>query len=174
MDVNRAILVLGVCAVLAWGLGASRDEAMKVGIVDVEQVITSIEEGKQAREELERKRRDAEAKLAPLVERAQELLEEYQAKKFVLSQDALIQKQSDIAELQNQIQNRKRELEGQLEIDRSRLMLPMQKKLSSIVEEIGRENGFALILQRGAPGLMYTREALDITDLIIEHFDKKG
>jgi Skp family chaperone for outer membrane proteins len=45
--------------------------------------------------------------------------------------------------------------------------------LRKIITETGREQGFTLILQRGAGGLIYTREALDITDLIITQYNKK-
>jgi hypothetical protein len=37
---------------------------------------------------------------------------------------------------------------------------------------VGRDNGFALILIRGAPGVLYYKEALDITDVVIERFNK--
>ena len=49
--------------------------------------------------------------------------------------------------------------------------LPMSPKTNA--SSTGEE-GFSLIIQRGAPGVMYTREALDITDLVIENFNKKG
>ncbi len=39
---------------------------------------------------------------------------------------------------------------------------------------MGRDEGFSLIIHRNAPGIMYTKEALDVTDLIIEKFNKKG
>ncbi len=175
MRVNRAngwIAALGVATILAVGLGA--DPGVKIGVVDLDQAVSSTDEGKKARDEFERKKREAEARLAPLHERAQELLKEYEAKRFVLSDDALFQKQLDLAELRNQIENKRREIQGQLEVDRERLVGPLRAKLAQIVEEIGRSQGFSLILLRGAPGVMYTREALDITDLVIESFDKKG
>ncbi len=173
MRVNKAILVIGVAMLLAWGLGAT-DESVKIGVVDLDQAVTSTDEGKKARDEFERKKREAEAKLQPLNERAQELWKEFEAKRFVLSDDALFQKQLDLAELKNQIENKRREIQGQLEVDRERLVGPLRTKLGEIVEAIGRDEGFSLILLRNAPGLMYSREALDITDLVIENFNKKG
>jgi Skp family chaperone for outer membrane proteins len=47
-------------------------------------------------------------------------------------------------------------------------------KLVSIIEEIGKTKGFTMILRRGAPGLLYTREALDITDMVIEKYNAKS
>lgn len=173
MRVNQAIALVVAALVLGWGLGAS-DEPVRIGIVDLDQAVTSTDEGKQARDEFERKKREAEAKLQPLQERGQEMLKEFEAKRFVLSDDALREKQLDIAELRNQIENKRREIQGQLEVDRERLVGPLRDKLVSIVEEVGRKEGFSLIINRNTPGVMYSREALDITDLVIERFNKKG
>jgi outer membrane protein len=170
---TRTLAILGAAAALGWGLGAG-DDAVKIGVVDMEQAISSTEEGRAAREELERKKRDAEAQLQPMYEQFKQMREEMESKQFVLSEDALRQKRLDLAELGNQIQNRQKELEGKLQIDGERLVGPLQKKLMSIVEDIGRKEGFTLIIARGTPGVMYTREALDITDLVVEKFNRKG
>ena len=173
MRVNQAIALVVAALVLGWGLGAS-DEPVRIGIVDLDQAVTSTDEGKQARDEFERKKREAEAKLQPLQERGQQMLKEFEAKRFVLSDDALREKQLDIAELRNQIENKRREIQGQLEVDRERLVGPLRDKLVTIVGDVGRKEGFSLIINRNTPGVMYTREALDITDLVIERFNKKG
>ncbi|MEE8580858.1 MAG: OmpH family outer membrane protein, partial [Myxococcota bacterium] len=170
----RKVSGVGVLIILLLvSLGAG-EGVVKIGVVDLDQAVSSTDEGRAARDEFERKKREAEAKLQPLTERAKELLKEYEAKRFVLSDDALFQKQLDLAELRNQIENKRREIQGQLEVDRERLVGPLRAKLSGIVEEVGREQGFSLILQRNAPGVMYSREALDITELVIEKFNKKG
>lgn len=170
---NRILLVVAAVAVLGWGLGA-KDDRITIGVVDLDQAITSTNEGRQAREEFDRKKRLHEQALIPLMEQYQEGLKEFEAKKFVLSDDAKFQKQLDMAELQNQIENKRKEIQGQLQVDRERLIAPLRTKLINIVEEVGREENFSLIIHRGAPGIMYTKEALDVTELIIEKFNKKG
>ncbi len=173
MRVHQTLGLLGLIALVFWATGA-QDEPLKVGVVDLDQAINATEQGKQAREELARKQREAEAQVQPLIDRYKDLQEEVKSKRFVLSEEALFQKQLDLAELQNQIQNKLKEIEGQLKVDRERLEAPLRNKLGSIVEEIGKTQGFTLILARGSPGLLYTREALDITDLVIEKFNKRG
>jgi outer membrane protein len=172
MKVHKAIVALAALALLVVGT-AAQDEPVKIGIVDLEQAISSTEEGKAAREELARKQREAEAQLAPMYERYKALEDDLKAKKFVLSDDSLFEKQLDLAELRNQIENRLKEIEGQLKVDKFRIQEPLLSKLRDIINEIGRGEGFTLILQRGAAGLIYTREALDITDMIIAKYDKK-
>jgi outer membrane protein len=173
VKIHKAFVLLALAALLAWGTGAD-DDPVRIGVVDIDQAISSTDEGKAAREEFARKQREAEAKIQPMVERYRELEEDLKAKKFVLSDDALYQKQLDLAEMRNQIQNRMKELEGQLEVDQKRLEGPLTKKLVEIIEAAGKDRGFTLILRRGTPGVLYSREALDITDVIVEKYNQKS
>ncbi len=170
---DRILVVAAAIALIGWGLGAT-DDRITIGVVDLDQAITSTNEGRAAREEFDRKKRQAEQRIIPLMEQYREELQELEAKKFVLSDDARFQKQLDLAELQNRIENHRKEMEGQLQVDRERLIGPLRTKLVKIVEEVGREEGFSLILHRNSPGIMYSKEALDVTDLIIAKFNKKG
>ncbi len=173
MYVHKAFLLISLAALVVFGT-AAQDEALKIGVVDVDQAISSTEEGKAAREEFQRKQRAAEAKLQPMLERYKALEEDLAAKKFVLSEEALYQKQLDLAEMRNQVQNRMKELEGQMQVDQKRLEGPLVAKLGEIVDDVGKSQGYTMILRRGTPGVLYTREALDITDLIIERYNQKG
>ena len=92
----------------------------------------------------------------------------------MLSEEALFQKQLDLAEMRNLIQNKGKELEGQLQLDQKRLEGPLTAKLVEIITDVGKTQGFTLILRRGTPGVLYTREALDVTDLVIKRYNQKG
>lgn len=172
--VQRVGIVVALASLVVLGTAADDDGAVKMGIVDVEQALNATEEGKAAREELSRKQREADQEVQPMVDRYKELQEEVKSKRYVLSDEALFAKQADLLELQNKIDNKIKELQGQLKIDQGRLEAPLKAKLFEIVEEIGREQGFGLILARETPGVMYTREALDITDLVIARFNKQS
>ncbi len=170
---NRILVVLAALALVGWGLGAT-DDRVTIGVVDLDQAIGSTNEGRAAREEFDRKKRQAEQRILPMIEQYREHLDELEAKKFVLSDDARFQKQLDLAEIQNRIENERKEMEGQLQVDRERLIAPLRIKLGKIVEGVGRDEGFSLILQRNSPGIMYWKETLDVTDLVIAKFNKQG
>jgi outer membrane protein len=161
-------------AVLAWAAGAVAAEEVRIGVVDLDQAINATDQGKKAREELQKRQKAAEAQLKPMLERGKALAEELQSKRFVLSEDALRQKQLDLAQLQNEVRTKGAELEGQFKVDYERLVGPLRQKLLGIITEVGKEQGFTAIFERSTPGLIYSREALDITDLVIEKFNKKG
>ncbi len=173
MRIDKALLLIAVGLLLGWGIGAS-DDPVKVGFVDVEQVLATVDSGKAAREELERKSREAQGRLAPLVEQLETMQKELQAKQFVMSEDAVRAKQLDLVELKNRYETKAKEEEGQFKVDQQRLIGPLIEKLESVIKEVGRENQFSVILRIDAPSLVYAREALDITDLIVKTFNGKG
>ena len=173
MQVHKALVLLGLAAILVWGT-AAQDEGMKIGVVDREQAVVSTTEGKAAREELARKQREAEAKLQPMFDKYKGLEDDLKQKRFALSDEALFQKQLDLAQMRNEIEGKMKELENQLQLDQKRLEGPLTKKLVDVIESVGKDSGFTIIMRRGSPGLLYTREALDITDLIIKKYNQKG
>ncbi|MEN8159468.1 MAG: OmpH family outer membrane protein [Myxococcota bacterium] len=149
-------------------------EEVKIGIVDVEQALTSTEDGKAAFEEIKRKAREARAEVSPMMDQRKVLAEELQGKKYVLSDDALFQKQVQLAELENKIKSKLEELDGQLKIEQGKMLAPLETRMRTVIETIGKEKGFTLILQRNNPYLIYSREALDITDMVVARFNQKG
>ena len=169
--VDKIFLLLALAALLGLATGAE-DQPVKIGVVDMDQALNSTEQGKAAREEFSRKQREAESEVQPLADRFRTLQDELKEKKYVLSDEALFEKQVELAELQNRIDNKIKELQGQLKIDQGRLEAPLRAKLLEIVEEIGKEQGFTVILARGTA--LYTREAIDMTDQVVARFDKKS
>jgi outer membrane protein len=123
---------------------------------------------------MKRKAREARAEVSPMMEQRKALADELQGKKYVLSDDALFQKQVQLAELENKIKSKMEELDGQLKIEQGKMLAPLETRMRDIIETIGKEKGFTLILQRNNPYLIYSREALDITDMVVARFNQKG
>lgn len=173
MSIQKTLLLVAVGLLIGWGLGATEDP-VKVGFVDVEQVLASVDKGKAAREELERKSRDAQARPTPLAQQLETMQKELQAKRFVMSEDAVRAKQLDLVELRNRYETKTKEEEGQFKIDQQRLIGPLLEQLESVIKEVGRDNQYSVIMRIDAPSLVYAREALDLTDLVIKTFNGKG
>ncbi len=169
--------IWALALLLAVGVGSqtgAQNTGNEIAVVDLDKAINATEQGKAAREELSRKKRTAEQELEPMIDRFKSLQKEIEDKRFVWNEDKLRAKQLDLAELQNKIENKQKELEGQLKVDYERLVGPLRTKISNIVEEIGKDQSFTMVIERNTPGLLYTRETLDITDVVIQRFNKQG
>lgn len=172
MKFEKVILFIACGLILSWGLAAHAKDA-KIGFVDAQQVLATVDSGKQAQEELERKARDAQGRLSPLIEQLETLQKELQAKQFVMSKEAVQAKQLDMAELRNRIESQGQEEKSKLEIDQQRLIGPLQEKFLEVIREIGRDDGYSAIFLSDAPGLVYRREALDVTEQVIKAFNSR-
>lgn len=170
---ERVLLVLALGLALGWGVGAT-SEPTKIGFVDAQQVLSTVRAGKTAKEELERKVREAESKIAPLMQEFETKRQELESRRMALSEDALKEKVLDLQALENRIKGMNAEEQGKIEIDQQRLFGPLQEKFVEVVREVGRENGFSAVMLSDAPGLIYRREALDLTELVIKTFDKRS
>ena len=172
MRLNKILVVLIALALLGWGLGAE-DKAVKIGVIDTTQALVSTKEGQEAKKEIESKARSAESRLKPKVEAFQKLQKEFQEMQAAWSAEKISQVQFDLAEQQGQLETEAQGLEQQFKLDQARLMQPIAEKLKKVIDEIGREKGYSLIIERQGPGVLYVREALDITDLAVAEFNKK-
>ena len=156
---------------LALPLAASAQDA-KIGFVDREKALFSTEQGKKARAELQSKVQAAQGQLKPMEDEIQKLQADLEAKKFVLSQEALRDMQAKLLEQQNRYESKGKELQNQLKIDQARLIAPLEDKLKITMEALGKEQGYSLIIERQVPGLVYyAREAQDITDAVVTRFN---
>jgi len=173
MRASKFRIFIVAAGLLAFAGTAVADE-VKIAIVDLDRAINATDQGKKAREELQGKQKQAEGQLKPMYEKGKALAEEIQSKRFVLSEDALRKKQLDLADIQNDLKSKGAELEGQFKIDYERLVGPLRDKLLGIVTDFGKEQGYTLILERNTPGVIYSKEALDITDEVVKRFNKKG
>jgi outer membrane protein len=174
MRASKLRAFLFAVGLVAFSGVAAAQEVVKIAVVDLDQAINATDQGKKAREELQGKQKQAEGQLKPMYDRGKALAEEIQSKRFVLSEDALRQKQLDLAEIQSNLRSKGAELEGQFKVDYERLVGPLRDKLLGIIADLGKEQGYSLILERNMNGVIYSKEALDITDQVVQRFNKKG
>ena len=177
MKFEKVVLSIAVGLILCGGLAAQAADS-KIGFVDAQQVLATVESGKKAQEELERKAREAQARLTPLIEQLEALQKELQAKQFVMSKEAVQAKQLDMAELRNRIESQGQEEKSKLEKELAALKQQAAQAaagdLLGNAKEIGRDEGYSAIFLSDAPGLVYRRENLDVTEEVIKTFNSRN
>ena len=53
-------------------------------------------------------------------------------------------------------------------------MQPILKSIMSVLNEIARDKGYDVVIERSSPGVLYYSEQLDITDRLIELLNEKS
>ena len=164
--------ILGALIALPLASAAAFAEEQTIAFVDVRKALFTSKEGRNAQQqfsELQESKRDT---LVPLRDELTRLGEEFERQKYVLSESALSEKRLDLMKRQRDLERDMRSAEEDLELEQVRLLQPVEKQVIQAIQEIGKEKGFSVILDRGAPGVVYHRDSLDITDLVVKRLNE--
>ena len=143
-----------------------------VAFVDVRKAVFSSKEGRAAQQEFSRAEESKLEELRPLRDELGRLQEEFERQKFVLSEDALGARQLELMKKKRDLERDIREAEEDLQLEQIKLLQPIQKKLKDAVERVGKERGFAMIVDKSTAGILYHQSSLDITDVVVKELNK--
>ena len=101
------------------------------------------------------------------------LRQAYQQQEGMLSQSAREERQQEIVEKQRQLQQRLQELERQATQRRQELLAPILDEVRSVIREIRDENGYTMVFDASASGLLAADPRLDITGLVVQRLQER-
>ena len=95
------------------------------------------------------------------------MLQDYQRQEVLLSPQAKEQKQTEIMNLRNQLQQRQGEMDTQAQQRQQELLGPILEQVGTIIETVRSENSYSIVLDASKEGLVAADTTLDITDTIL-------
>ena len=160
-----ALVVLGLSS-------ASFADSIKIGYVNLQSALETVDAGKQAKDKLEKTASAKKLELEQTQAKLQKEAEEFEKKAAILSERAKLEKQNELqkkfvdfqkrlGQSQLELQNLERELTG-----------PIIKELKSIVEALGEEKNFTLVLEKSESAVLFAKGGEDLTEEVISRFDK--
>ena len=156
--------------------GSKSSQASKqrrFGVVDMQQVILAVEEGKQARQKLEREIKAKEKLLTQSRTELEQLNKELQSQAALLSDAAKFKKQQKFQEKFLSLRNA--EMEFQVEIKRKEQQATKEiaGKVAQLVERLAQQLKLTAVFETNSAGLLYVRNPVNLTERVIEAYDKK-
>ena len=145
----------------------------KIGYCDVQRAIQSTSAGKKAKEVLDgefgKRKKDLDKKKADIEKMNQDL----EKKKSVLSEEVMGKKQMELQEEMMKFQKTVGENQVELQKKEKELIEPIVDKMRKVIEKVAVDKGYTLILDKQAQALLYTQKDADVTDLVIQTFEKE-
>ncbi|MEE9276176.1 MAG: OmpH family outer membrane protein [bacterium] len=191
---NRVYIVSVGLAVflLSWGVSAparaaTKTRFTKIGIVNVQRVWENSQEGRRARAELEQEKKrmevDLNAKrtaLEDLTRQARVLRLEIEQKSAIWRTEERNRKNADLRRRRREVGRRQDELKRMVEESRRDLLERQRKmfgkvvrELRDVVHQLGQSEGYDLVIDSNIGGVLYSNKTIDLTDLVIRHYDQK-
>ncbi len=144
----------------------------KIGVINLEKIMTSSEPAQQAMSELQNQFKSVKEKLTKRKKEIQKLREDMQKQKMVLSQEAKKDKEIELKRKIRDLRDEARNYQRRIKKEEKNLSKPILEMLQKIVEKYGKKHDYSVILDSQKSGLLYSKDALDITDKIMVKLNK--
>lgn len=173
------IFLVGIC-VAALGIVriASAADALKIGYVDLRVALNESEAGKKAKAELESLIKAKQGAIEDKGRGIERLKGELEKQASVLSAEAKKAKEEEMDRLMRDYQRLVQDSQAEVKKKENELTGTILKELREIIDRIGQEGGYSLILENVEGIILYSRKDLDITEKVIKMYNeskaKKG
>ncbi len=149
--------------------GAWAQQNIKIGIIDFQRVLRESKGGKAAKEEIETKGRSMEQNLKSEGEELEQLKKKLDAERLVISRDKMEDKEREFRIRINDFKERQEKYAKEFKQYELGIIKRIQKEVFDLVENIGKQGNFDLILEKG--GVLYHTDTIDITGRLIKAYD---
>jgi outer membrane protein len=156
-------LVLAAALGLATGSASAAD--YKIGYVDVRKVVQQSEQAQQAKGELEDQVAERKTELESKREKIQTLQKELEKQGSLMSEDQKKAKQRKLQDAMREFRRLQQQAQEDLDTQKNQVLQDIYDQVFQIVNRIGEQEGFDLILT--APAAMYVAERVDLTQRVL-------
>ncbi|MGA1868656.1 MAG: OmpH family outer membrane protein [bacterium] len=161
-----------VCYVLLFPASLNAESTLKVGFIDSQRIIEGSIKGKEAMEGIKNIRNENVAQIEALNNEIETLKNELRKKEFALTAEGKAELEEKIRKKYVDLKKFQDEKELELKDTYLKKLKDIEREVIDIVQKIGREEGFSLILGRDESGIIFADPQIDLTDKVIQLYDK--
>lgn len=171
-----ATLVLAVAAAgfgMLWNQGSAEADAqrapatLRIGYVDLQRVLTEVEDAARARTRLERELAQRQERLDRDQQAFMEYAQELEASLPMLNEDARMQRMQEYQQRMMELQQRFASLQRELAELESGATAEILDRMVDIAAGIARENNLTMMIEKNSAGIVYAVDGLDFTDELV-------
>jgi outer membrane protein len=169
-------LPLLVLVALFFGMkgAAGAADTVKIGLVDLQKVLV---ESKKAREPLTKLKADMDAKNRDLdaqEKKIRQMAADLEKQQSVLSEAARKDKEKSIQKAKVDLNRTAEDLNREFGEREREVRQRLVREVTAVVQDYGKKNGYLLIIEVRAAGVMFSSEGADISKEILAAYDGGG
>jgi outer membrane protein len=173
---GRVFVFLMMLVFLSAGLfpkGASAKE-VRIGVVDLQKALNESTRGAQARATFSKRATELQKQIEQRQKELEAMKNELASKASVLSEKARGEKERVYQEKLKDFQRFYRDAQDELRSKDQELTSALLRDIQSIVASIGQKGGYSVILERGESSVLFADKEVDITQAVIDAFNKSS
>ena len=162
---------LGVATVSAQ-TAAPTATPSRVGFVDIQRVLARSAAGMAAREQLEKEKAAMQKQVDAQRTELEKLRDELEKKGALMTADARREKQEGFERKRRDAARMMDDFQKELEKKEQVLLQRVLQELSGVIERVGKEKGYYMIVEKRGASVLYASTDADLTDEIIRAYDQ--
>ena len=164
------ILSLLVAAIALPGL-AQTSAPTRVAVINVQRVLLESNQGMAAREKLERVAVQKQERAQAMRTELENLEKEISTKRLSLTPEKLEEMTKSYDEKKIALQRFAQDADRELKAEEQKTLMDLERSIRPVIDQLGKEMGFALIFNKLEAGLVYASDAVEITDTVIKRYN---
>src|SRR6266403_1394565 len=173
-------LVVGLLVVGPSPVGAQQPAApavapsssIRIAYIDVQRVLARSSAGVAAREQLEREKSVMQKEMDGKRQELEKLRDELEKKGPLMTADARREKQETFERKRRDAARMMDDYQKELEKKEQILLQKVLQELSGIIEKVGKDKGFYMIVEKRGASVLYASPDADLTDEVINAYNQ--
>jgi len=162
-------------ALLTTAVAAERAHAagVKIAVVDLRRALNETNEGKAAMKKLTRHKDKLQKKVEKKEKEILKMKESIEKQQNVLTKEALQKKVEEYYRAVTELQQTYMQFQRELMQKETKATQEILNKMADILEEMGKSEGYTVILDRSVGAVVWAPSHLDLTDKLIQRYNAK-
>ncbi|MBN1880173.1 OmpH family outer membrane protein [bacterium] len=166
-----------VCLLLTAGFmtclgNVVQGQDIKIGFIRTQKVILDTKAGKDGYSTLEKLVEQHRISMQQKEDEIKKMEEELSNQGKMLSEDARLEKRESLQKAYKDFSRMKEDAKAEVNAREKALLDKIIDQLAKVIEKIGKDQGYTLILDAEGPSVLYSTDTLDISSLVVTEFDK--
>ena len=164
------IFVIGFFC-LTWIGSAVAADIAKIGVVDIQRIMSTSDRGKAAKAQIKEQSDKMTQALKQKGAEIEELKKQFERESMVMGKEKREEKEREFRIKLNDLKSLEKRYRGELQAIEKKLAGEMRKAVFALVEEIGKKEGYLLIINNF--NVLYSPGSIDITDQLIKELNAR-
>lgn len=148
-------------------------QEVKIGFVDLQKALNLSVSGQQAKEKIKGKVQGYDAEVKARQDELKKLKDDLEKQAMLLSEEARNSKEREYQQKVKDYQRFTKDIQEELQQADADFTRKILEELFKVVQEIGKQEGYTVILEKTESAMLYGDASIDLTDKLIKAFDKK-
>lgn len=152
--------------------GLASAQPAKVAVVDLEKFQQNSKSFQKAAAVMKKRFEELQKKLDDERNSLAKLEEDFKKQSLMLSLDAQEDKKRELEKKRRYVKYLFEDFTQEMKEMEMEAIRKIMKELEKVVEKLAEKEGYTLIMERKTMGLVYFNKAIDITDRVVDAYDK--